>query len=128
MAVEDTKSNQRTKARERRMLTVDITPRGRPTARATIRDISEEGMGGRCDCRLVRGETVTVLLPNGMKKEADVAWAKAEFFGLHFHSPLDADDLKRVQKVTAPYVVPTLFRPSTSMKRPGFSHYLDEKK
>jgi hypothetical protein len=97
--------------------------------RFLIRDISERGLGGRCEEPLCKGsfrkgEKVAIMLPNALRVEASVAWAKGHLFGLVFDQPIDPSAIIVDANASArrPYVVPATFRAATNYRRPGFGH------
>lgn len=84
-----------------------------------LRDLSESGVGGRCDVRLIPGETVTILIPHADAMIATIIWAKSDRFGAEFAEHIDPETI-RTKATASPYKVPHMYRPPVVYRRPGF--------
>ena len=89
-----------------------------------VRDVSERGLGGRCDHDIAVGDRVVIRLPDCAHVEGEIAWRKGQSFGVLLNAPLNAAAVKSPTQTARPagssYQVPEAFRPSTDVKRPGF--------
>lgn len=97
--------------------------------RATIRNISVHGLGGRSPVNLEVGERVTVTIEGTGRIEASVRWVNGDRFGVQLDRAIDPARLMFANKpwdaAAAAALRPadrtaTPFRPVTSTWRPGF--------
>ncbi|KKW90002.1 hypothetical protein [Sphingobium chungbukense] len=89
-----------------------------------IRDVSERGVGGRCELDLTVGDNVIIILPDCAPAEGRIAWRKGHAFGVQLDAPINPETVKNPAPTERPvepgYQVPAVFRPSVETKRPGF--------
>lgn len=88
-----------------------------------IRDVSEQGIGARCELELAVGETVIITLPDCAPADGSIVWRRGQSFGVQLHRPIDPLTVKNANAERAPgtgYQVPDRFRVSMDTKRPGF--------
>ncbi|QOT72114.1 MULTISPECIES: hypothetical protein [Sphingobium] len=88
-----------------------------------VRDVSEMGLGGRCEFDLAVGESVVILLPDCRPAQGKIAWRKGQSFGVHLEAQINPEVVKSRAPADRPaegYQVPEAFRPSAETKRPGF--------
>lgn len=89
-----------------------------------VRDVSEMGLGGRCDLDLAVGDSVIIVLPDSEPAQGRIAWRKGQSFGVHLEAPINPAAVKSPapteRSVETGYQVPTPFRPSVETRRPGF--------
>ncbi|APL94237.1 hypothetical protein EWH08_05720 [Sphingobium indicum] len=88
-----------------------------------VRDVSEMGLGGRCDLDLAVGERVVILLPDCRPAPGKIAWRKGQSFGVQLEAQINPEAVRSRAPADRPadgYQVPEAFRPSGETKRPGF--------
>lgn len=89
-----------------------------------VRDVSEHGLGGRCESELTVGESVVIALPDCAPAVGQIAWRKGQAFGVKLDTPINPATVKSPapsgRPLEASYQAPAAFRPSGDMKRPGF--------
>jgi hypothetical protein len=88
-----------------------------------VRDVSELGIGGRCELDLALGDSVVITLPDCAPAEGRVVWRRGQAFGVELRASIDPANVKSptpTERPVASYQVPTNFRVSTETKRPGF--------
>ena len=87
-----------------------------------VRDVSEHGVGGKCAHDVKIGEIVTIHLPASHAAQGRVAWRRGEGFGVELTGPIEPGAVKPPadQAANMSYLVPDRFKPSDSIKRPGF--------
>ncbi|WP_313801350.1 hypothetical protein [Sphingobium sp.] len=125
MSVSDTDfGSKRLHDRQRRLLKARMHHPRHGEVDILVRDVSETGLGGRCDLDLAVGEVVVVVLVDCEPAQGRIAWRKGQSFGLHLETAINPAAVKSPanaeRSVEAGYQVPTLFRPSVETKRPGF--------
>lgn len=116
--------SQRLHERQRRLLKARMLHPRHGEIDILVRDVSERGLGGRCESELAVGESVVIALPDCAPAEGRIAWRKGQAFGVRLDAPINPATVKSPapgeRPVEAGYQVPTAFRPSIDMKRPGF--------
>ncbi len=105
--------------RAHRMLAGSLSSARLGTVPIIVRDLSESGLGGRCEAKLTAGEAVIILLPRIDPLPATIAWVKGHRFGAALAARIDPDEV-RTQARTDSYEVPSMFRPPIIHRRPGF--------
>ncbi|WP_238564946.1 PilZ domain-containing protein [Sphingobium bisphenolivorans] len=87
-----------------------------------VRDVSERGMGGKCEAPLMVGESVTLHLPDSPAVQGKIAWAKGQSFGVELEGEIDPEAVKsRAERSSeSSYQVPPQYQPSKDSRRPGF--------
>jgi len=89
-----------------------------------VRDVSELGIGGRCELELALDDSVIIALPDCAPAEGRIVWRKGQAFGVHLNAAINPASVKSPAPADKPvetsYRVPANFRPSADTKRPGF--------
>ncbi|WP_176595267.1 MULTISPECIES: hypothetical protein [Sphingobium] len=89
-----------------------------------VRDVSELGIGGRCELDLALGDSVVITLPDCAPAEGRIAWRRGQAFGVQLGASIDPANVKSPAPAEKPtessYRVPANFRVSVETKRPGF--------
>ncbi|AEG47962.1 hypothetical protein Sphch_0262 [Sphingobium chlorophenolicum L-1] len=89
-----------------------------------VRNVSELGIGGRCELDLALGDRVVITLPDCAPAEGSIAWRRGQAFGVRLGASIDPANVKSPAPVERPveraYQVPANFRPAVETKRPGF--------
>ena len=110
--------------RQRRLLKARMRHPRHGEVDILVRDVSERGLGGRCDLDIAVGENVVIGLPDCAPVEGKIAWRKGQGFGVLLEASINPATVKSPppseSPAAAPYQVPTAFRASIDMKRPGF--------
>ncbi len=114
--------------RSHRLVKATLTNARMGEETATIRNISEHGMGGRTRGELRRGEVVTISSHNGTRYDAVVCWYRGGNFGLHIAEKVDLEAFlfsgegweRDVIKTREPDFVRTCYSPPEKIYRPGF--------
>lgn len=96
---------------------------------ATIRDLSNHGMGGKTQGQLVAGEEITISAGRSAGYPATVRWFRDGNFGLYLDDPIDLRAFlftgdksawdERVAAEKKPDLVRTCYKPQSAY-RPGF--------
>lgn len=87
-----------------------------------IRNVSDEGIGGKCRHDLEPGEGVSILLADGAPAPGVIVWRMGDGFGLRLSQSRAAKQLIRHYEVASSgprYEVPLMFRPQIRCRRPG---------
>lgn len=125
---ETTKDSER-EARSGRIFQVGLENARIGNLRATIRNVSQHGLGGRCGIPLEPGERLIVSIESAGRIGASVRWCDGQRFGLKLDKAIDPARLMFANKpwdaAAAAALRPsdataTPFRPVTSTWRPGF--------
>ena len=113
--------------RKCRLFKLMITGHSFPETAATIRNISEHGLGGKTKAPLQVGETVCLKVEGKGDQLARVCWVNGENFGLYVIERIDLREFnfvndgwdEKVVKPLGPSHVFDRFIPAVSTKRPG---------
>ncbi|WP_150290256.1 hypothetical protein [Sphingobium estronivorans] len=110
--------------RQRRLLKARMRHPRHGEVDILVRDVSERGLGGRCELELAVGDHVVIGLPDCSPAEGRIAWRKGQAFGVQLDAPINPETVKSPPSGERPaeagYQVPTRFRASVETKRPGF--------
>ena len=124
MSVSDSDfASKRLHDRQRRLLKARMRHPDHGEIDMLVRDVSEMGLGGRCDRELAVGESVVILLPDCRPVHGRIAWRKGQSFGVQLTAEINPEGVRNrvtVDRPTEGYHVPDAFRPSIETKRPGF--------
>ena len=124
MSVSDSDfASKRLNERQRRLLKARMRHPDFGEIDILVRDVSETGLGGRCDLDLAVGESVVILLPDCRPAEGKIAWRKGQSFGVQLTAQINPEAVRNrapTDRPTEGYHVPEAFRPSGETKRPGF--------
>lgn len=88
-----------------------------------VRDVSEQGVGGKCMSDIAAGEKVVIYMADGTPAAGTIAWRKGQGFGVQLDSSIDPALVKSPPQPDSPvstHEVARPFRPTVSTKRPGF--------
>jgi hypothetical protein len=117
-------TSQRAHERKRRLLKARMRHPRLGEVEILVRDVSEMGLGGRCDHDVAVGDRVVIALPDFTPAEGIIAWRRGQAFGMRLDAPINPATVKSPPASDRPcepgYQVPTLFRPSIDHRRPGF--------
>lgn len=86
--------NESRRSRQSRLLRADITSRRLGRFTATVRNVSEQGIGGKGPVELNLGERVQVDLPGLDPLVGTVRWAYEGQFGIETDKAVALDDLR----------------------------------
>lgn len=90
-----------------------------------IKNVSEGGLGCRCDCQHIRiGDQVSIDLPVVGERLGIVRWIEDNQCGIQMVEPLDVERLRfrpntNLLSSPAPFSVAERYQPATKTYRPG---------
>ncbi|WP_242123141.1 hypothetical protein [Sphingobium sp. Sx8-8] len=117
-------TSRRAHARQRRLLKARMRHPLHGEVDILVRDVSEQGVGGRCEWDLKVGDNILLLLPDCAPASGRITWRRGQGFGVLLDGPINPASVRNPapadRPAQAPYQVPTSFRPSIDFKRPGF--------
>ena len=92
---------------------------------ATVRNLSEKGMGGVCNSLLDINQKMSVEFDGIGWIEGHIAWTDKLEFGIKFDKDIDPEKLFKKHRdllaASRPFAVPARYKPLENCKRPGFS-------
>lgn len=114
--------SQRLHDRQRRLLKARMRHPRHGEIDILVRDVSELGLGGRCNLELAVGEAIAICLPDCAPAEGRIVWRRGHSFGVQLDAPINPGTVKSPtdRPSEEPYQVPPQFRASGDAKRPGF--------
>ncbi len=91
-----------------------------------VRDVSEQGIGGKCASGIEPGDQVVIYLADCPPAAGTIAWRNGQAFGVRLDGAIDPAVVKSPPSQDTPMVkheVPEPFRPTVDTKRPGFGRW-----
>lgn len=116
-------SSQRLHDRQRRLLKAKMRHPRLGMVDILVRDVSEQGIGGKCTSDIGTGDQVVIYLADCPPAVGTIVWRNGQAFGVQLDGAIDPAIVKSPPQQDAPVVaheVPKPFRPTVSTKRPGF--------
>ncbi|HEX7871806.1 MAG TPA: hypothetical protein VF475_02775 [Sphingobium sp.] len=113
-------------ARHGRIIRAQFTLKGGLRGQLLIKNISEGGLGARCDCPHVRvGDAISVDLPVVGEVAGTVQWVRDGYCGIQTAAQMDVDRLRfrpntNLLSSPATFSVAERFQPVAKAYRPGF--------
>jgi hypothetical protein len=113
--------HKRADERQRRLLKAHMIHPRHGKIDIVIRDVSVQGIGGKCDHGLIAGEAVTICLPAHAPVPGQVAWCARRAFGVRLDDRIDPVVVRSSsESANQPYQAPERAQPAGDFKRPGF--------
>lgn len=118
-------SDDKRRSRQSRLLRADITSRRLGRFTATVRNVSDQGVGGKSPMELNLGERVQIDLPGLLPMVGTVRWTFEGQFGIETDKAIALDALRSAHGSKLPAsdqsVQFQVMRPISSEKRPGLN-------
>jgi hypothetical protein len=115
--------SQRLHDRQRRLLKAKMLHPRLGMVEILVRDVSEQGIGGKCTSDIGPGDQVVIYLADCPGAVGTIAWRNGQAFGVRLNDAIDPSVVKSPPQQETPvaaHEVPKPFRPTVSTKRPGF--------
>lgn len=114
------------RTRQSRLLKADITSKRLGKFSATVRNVSEQGLGGKAPVELDLGERVKVELPGLLPLLGTVRWTVNGQFGIETDKAVALDALRTANGGNLPggdqgNAFPIMRPPAAPAKRPGLN-------
>lgn len=111
----------RSSERHRRLLKAQMIHPRHGKIDIVVRDVSAQGIGGKCQLDLIAGEAVTICLPTHDPIAGRIAWCAKRSFGVKLDDGVDPARVRISSDSGAePYQAPERAQPAGDFKRPGF--------